>query len=63
MVLRGSFEGEDSEDGRRIYRLRWQQAEKAIAFEDVLTERERQAGLFIRYLICKGLLSEMPNLS
>ena len=58
MVWRGTFDGEEYGDGRRVYRLRWQLAEQSASREHRLTEREIRGGLFIRYLIGQGKLSE-----
>lgn len=55
----GKFEGEESGDGRRIYRLKWQPKEQASSRVHRLTENEIRGGLFIRYLIGQGKLGEM----
>ena len=55
----GKFEGEESGDGRRTYRLKWQSKEHSASREHRLTEREIRGGLFIRYLIGHGKLSEI----
>ena len=57
--MEGTFEGEEYGDGRRVYRLRWQSKEQVGTKEHRLTEREVRGGLFIRYLIGQGKLSEL----
>jgi hypothetical protein len=58
-VWRGKCEGQDSGDGRRVYRLRWETRDRAAIREYRLSEREILGGMFIRYLIDRGKLSEL----
>jgi hypothetical protein len=51
-MRRGSFEQDDYTGGQKIYRLRWDNKQY------VLTSKEVLSGLFIRYLISRGKLSE-----
>lgn len=58
-MWRGAFEGEESGEGRRVYRLRWQPRTQDGDEVALLTEGEMRNGLFIRYLIDHGKLSEI----
>ncbi|MCL5266296.1 MAG: hypothetical protein M1343_14075 [Chloroflexi bacterium] len=51
-MRRGTFEENDGAGGQKVYRLKWD------ATQYVLTPREILSGLFIRYLISHGKLSE-----
>ena len=56
MVRRGMFETNDENDssgGQKVYRLRWDTKQQYV-----LTPKETLSGLFIRYLISRGKLSE-----
>jgi hypothetical protein len=51
-VRQGTFEPDQNAGGSKRFRLRWQP-------EQLLTEDEKNYGLFVRYLIERGRLSEM----
>ncbi len=51
-MRRGSFQEDDYTGGQKVYRLRWDSKQY------VLTSKEVLSGLFIRYLISRGKLSE-----
>lgn len=51
-MRRGSFHEDDYTGGQKVYRLRWEAKQYALTPKEVLS------GLFIRYLISRGKLSE-----
>lgn len=51
-MRRGAFEERESEGGKKYYQLRWESRQSSLSSQEVL------AGLFIRYLISRGKLSE-----
>ncbi len=57
-MWRGTFESEESGDGRRCYRLRWEPRDQLADQLAPLTEREMRAALFVRYLIGAGKIGE-----
>ncbi len=54
-MRRGSFEEQEGAGDQRVYRLRWD------ATQYVLTPKEILSGLFVRYLISQGKLSEFDS--
>lgn len=56
-MRRGTFEEDSSGGDQKVYRLRWE------AKKYTLTPKEVLSGLFIRYLISRGKLSEFYNQS
>ncbi|MBI2955444.1 MAG: hypothetical protein HYY30_14110 [Chloroflexi bacterium] len=52
-MRKGTFEEEgDSAGGQKVYRLKWNKRQYTLTSKEILS------GLFVRYLISRGKLSE-----